>query len=95
MASHAMVHTYELSIPILMTVWLVEFPVTSATLGTMPGIAGITLVLALWGIAASAYHPAGLALISNGVESAVPASPTTEWPGTSVSRGDRSSPLSS
>lgn len=113
MAGHAMVHTYELSIPILMTVWLVEFSVTSATLGTVvavgyglfgvgalpggvlvdrfgsrtlitaclfgmglsflllgavPGIAGITLVLALWGIAASVYHPAGLALISNGVE---------------------------
>ena len=113
MAGHAMVHTYELSIPILMTVWLVEFPVTSATLGTvvavgyalfgvgalpggvlvdrfgsrtlivaclvgmgssflllgaMPGVGGITLVLALWGVAASVYHPAGLALISNGAE---------------------------
>ncbi len=113
MAGHAMVHTYELSIPILMTVWLVEFSVTSATLGTVvavgyglfgigalpggvlvdrfgsralivaclfgmglsflllsavPGIAGITLALAVWGLAASVYHPAGLALISNGVD---------------------------
>ena len=33
MAGHATVHTYELSIPILMTVWLVEFPVTTAELG--------------------------------------------------------------
>jgi len=113
MVGHAMVHTYELSIPILMTVWLVEFPVTSATLGSvvavgyglfgigalpggvlvdrfgsrrlivaclfgmgvaflslgvMPGIGGIAAAIALWGVAASVYHPAGLALISNGVE---------------------------
>jgi len=113
MAGHAMVHTYELSIPILMTVWLVEFPVTTATLGTLvavgyglfgvgalpggilvdrfgsraliiaclfgmggsfvvlgmvPGIVGIAFALAVWGLAASVYHPAGLALISNGVE---------------------------
>ena len=113
MAGHGMVHTYELSIPILMTVWLVEFSVTSATLGTvvavgyglfgvgalpggllvdrfgsrtlivtclfgmslsflllsiLPGIAGIAVALAIWGIAASVYHPAALALISNGVE---------------------------
>ena len=112
MAGHSVVHTYELSIPILMTVWLVEFSVTSATLGTvvavgyglfglgalpggiladrfgsrplivaslfgmggsflllglLPGVAGITLALAAWGVAASVYHPAGLALISNGV----------------------------
>jgi len=112
MAGHGMVHTYELSVPILMTVWLVEFPVTAATLGTVvavgyglfgvgalpggllvdrfgsrtlivaclfgmgasflllavaPGVGGITLALALWGLAASVYHPAGLALISNGV----------------------------
>jgi MFS family permease len=113
MAGHGMVHTYELSIPILVTVWLVEFPVTSATLGTVvavgyglfgvgalpggvlvdrfgsrtlivgclfgmglsfvllglaPGVVGITVALAVWGLAASVYHPAGLALISNGVE---------------------------
>jgi len=113
MAGHSMVHIYELSIPILMTVWLVEFPVTSATLGTvvavgyglfgvgalpggllvdrfgsrrlivaclfgmggsflllgvMPGIGGIAVTIAVWGLAASVYHPAGLALISNGVE---------------------------
>ena len=113
MAGHLMVHTLELSIPILMTVWLVEFSATSATLGTVvavgyglfgvgalpggilvdrfgsrelivaclfgmglsflllafaPGIGGITLALAVWGIAASVYHPAGLALISNGAE---------------------------
>jgi MFS family permease len=113
MAGHSMVHIYELSIPILLTVWLVEFPVTSATLGTvlavgyglfgvgalpggllvdrfgsrrlivaclfgmgasflllgvMPGIGGIAVAIAVWGLAASVYHPAGLALISNGVE---------------------------
>jgi len=113
MAGHGMVHTFELSVPILMTVWLVEFSVTSATLGTVvavgyglfgvgalpggllvdrfgsrtliitcllgmggsfvllgtvPGIAGIALSLSVWGLAASVYHPAGLTLISNGVE---------------------------
>ena len=113
MAGHGLVHTYELSIPILLTVWLVEFRVTSATLGTvvavgyglfgvgalpagvlvdrfgsralivactlgmgvaflllavLPGVAGITVALAVWGIAASVYHPAGLTLISKGVE---------------------------
>jgi MFS family permease len=113
MAAHGLVHTYELAVPILLTVWIVEFPVTSATLGTvvavgyglfgvgalpagllvdrfgsralvvgctfgmglsflllsvLPGVVGIALALALWGIAASVYHPAGLTLISKGVE---------------------------
>jgi len=113
MASHSMVHIYELSIPILMTVWLLEFSTTAAVLGgsvavgyglfgvgalpggllvdrfgsrrlisvclagmglsflvlsMAPSIAAITLALAMWGVAASVYHPAGLTLISNGVE---------------------------
>lgn len=113
MAGHGMVHTYELAIPILMTIWLVEFSVTAATLGTvvavgyglfglgalpggilvdrfgsrtlivaclfgmgtsflllsvLPGLVGVSIALALWGIAASVYHPAGLTLISKGVE---------------------------
>ncbi|RJX51177.1 MFS transporter [Halonotius pteroides] len=113
MAGHAMVHTYELAVPILLTVWLVEFSVTSATLGTvvavgyglfgvgalpggvlvdrfgsrrlivaclfgmgsafillglLPGVAGITVALAVWGLAASVYHPAGLTLISKGAD---------------------------
>lgn len=34
MVGHAMVHLYELSIPILMTIWLLEFSVTAALLGT-------------------------------------------------------------
>ena len=113
MAGHAMVHTYELAVPILLTVWLVEFSVTSATLGTvvavgyglfgvgalpggvlvdrfgsrrlivaclfgmgsafillglLPGVAGIAVALAVWGLAASVYHPAGLTLISKGAE---------------------------
>jgi MFS family permease len=33
MVSHALVHTYELTIPLLMVAWLGEFPVTEATLG--------------------------------------------------------------
>jgi MFS family permease len=111
--SHAIVHTYELSIPILVAIWLVEFPVSTAILGgvvsigyalfgigALPGgiladkfgsrtlilgcLAGmglsflvlsfatgvvtIAVALALWGIAASVYHPSGLALISTGAE---------------------------
>ena len=113
MVGHGLVHTYELAVPILMTVWLVEFSTTTATLGTVvavgyglfgvgalpggllvdrfgsrrlivvclagmgssflllavaPSVVGITLVLALWGLSASVYHPAGLSLISNAVE---------------------------
>ncbi len=113
MAGHGLVHTYELAVPILLTVWLVEFPVTSATMGTvvavgyglfgvgalpagllvdrfgsralitactlgmglsflllsvLPGVAGVAVALAVWGVAASVYHPAGLTLISKGVE---------------------------
>ena len=111
MAGHAMVHTYELAVPLLLTVWLAEFSVTSATLGSvvavgyglfgvgalpggllvdlfgsrrlivaclfgmgsafvllglLPGVAGIAVALAVWGLAASVYHPAGLTLISKG-----------------------------
>ena len=111
--SHAAVHTYELSIPILMVPWLAEFGVTRATLGVVvgvgyalfglgalpggvlsdrlgsrplivgclvgmasgflvmsavPGLVGVSLGLVVWGAAASVYHPAGLSLISKGVE---------------------------
>ena len=113
MAGHAMVHTYELAVPILLTVWLAEFSATSATLGSvvavgyglfgvgalpagvlvdrfgsrrlivaclfgmgtafvllglLPGVAGIAVALAVWGLAASVYHPAGLTLISKGAD---------------------------
>lgn len=112
MLGHATVHTFELSIPLLLSAWMADFGVTAATiggvvavgyslfgLGALPagmfadiygrkpvivaclaGMAGAfvlvsfapTLVwlavgLAFWGIAASAYHPAGLSLISTGV----------------------------
>ncbi len=33
--SHAMVHTYELSIPILMTLWLAQFGLTEASIGAL------------------------------------------------------------
>ena len=123
MLAHAMVHTYELSIPIFVSIWLVEFDVidfgiaqfgvTAATLGLVvtagyglfgvgalpggvlvdrvgsrrlivlclfgmgasflllgvaPGLAVVALALVVWGAAASVYHPAGLTLISKGVE---------------------------
>ena len=108
-----MVHTYELSIPILVAIWLVEFPVSTAILGAVvsigyalfgigalpggvladrlgsrtlivgclvgmglsflllsfaTGILTIAFALAVWGMAASVYHPAGLSLISKGVD---------------------------
>lgn len=113
MVAHGLVHTYELSIPIFMTVWLAEFGVTEAVLGSLvgagyllfgigalpggvlvdrfgarrlialclagmggafvllglaPGIWTVTGALLLWGAAASVYHPAGLSLISTGVQ---------------------------
>jgi MFS family permease len=123
MLAHGMVHTYELSIPIFLTVWLVEFsvvdlgvaqfPVNAATLGVVltagyglfglgalpggvlvdrlgsrrlitacllgmagsflllflaPGVPTIALALLVWGASASVYHPAGLAMISKGVQ---------------------------
>ncbi|MDR5671838.1 MFS family permease [Halalkaliarchaeum sp. AArc-CO] len=112
--SHGLVHTYELSIPILMTIWLVEFSVTAAVLGVVvtlgyglfgvgalpggilvdqfgskplivasllgmaasfvlasasPTFLTLAVAIALWGVAASVYHPAGLSLISKGVSS--------------------------
>jgi MFS family permease len=45
--SHMMVHTYELSIPILMTVWLLEFSITAATLGVV-----VTVGYFLFGVGA-------------------------------------------
>lgn len=113
MIAHAMVHTYELSIPIFMTIWLTEFGLSKAALGAivavgyglfglgaLPGgllsdwmgskrliiggllgmggafvllglahsVVTLTLALLMWGAAASVYHPAGLALISKGVQ---------------------------
>lgn len=113
MLGHAMVHTYELSIPVLITVWLDVFTVDTATIGVVvaagytlfgvgslpggiltdrfgskrliilcllgmggafilvgaaPNIFTLTGGLLAWGAAASLYHPAGLSLISTGVE---------------------------
>jgi MFS family permease len=121
--AHAMVHTYELSIPIFVSIWLAEFAVlplgltqievTAATLGVVvtagyglfgvgalpggvlvdrvgsarlitlclfgmggsfvllglaPNLLVVAIALLLWGAAASVYHPAGLTLLSKGVE---------------------------
>lgn len=113
MVGHALVHWFELAIPIFLVVWLAEFDASVSLLGvivalgyapfglgSLPGgvladrygtkrliilclagmslafgtlafatsIYSIALSLLLWGIAASVYHPAGLSLISTGVE---------------------------
>ncbi|WP_266080588.1 MFS transporter [Haladaptatus caseinilyticus] len=47
MLAHAMVHTYELSFPIFLTVWLSEFHTTTGTLGIVVGVG-----YALFGIGA-------------------------------------------
>jgi MFS family permease len=47
MVGHSMVHTYELSIPILVTVWLLEFSTTEATMGLV-----VTAGYALFGAGA-------------------------------------------
>lgn len=52
MVSHALVHTYELSIPVLVVIWLSEFPITTAVLGTV-----VSVGYALFGIGAL---PSGL-----------------------------------
>ena len=111
--SHGLVHTYELSIPILLTVWVGRFSTTAAALGVvvtlgyglfgvgalpggilvdrfgskplilacLVGMAGsfllvslaptlpvLTAAIAIWGVTASVYHPAGLSLLSKSVE---------------------------
>ncbi|WP_423998211.1 MFS transporter [Halorubrum trapanicum] len=111
--SHGLVHTYELSIPILLTVWVGEFSTTAAALGVvvtlgyglfgvgalpggilvdsfgskplilacLAGMAGSFLLvsvsptlpvlaaaIAVWGITASVYHPAGLSLLSMSID---------------------------
>ena len=45
--SHGLVHTYELSIPILLTVWIAEFSTTAATLGAL-----VTVGYGLFGVGA-------------------------------------------
>ncbi|MDJ1431595.1 MFS transporter [Halostagnicola sp. A-GB9-2] len=114
MLAHAIVHWFELAIPIFLVVWLDAFDVSVALvglivalgyapfgLGALPAglladrygpkrlvlvcLAGMSVTfvtlafansiyavaasLLCWGIVASIYHPAGLALISTGVES--------------------------
>ncbi|WP_433633322.1 MFS transporter [Halomicrococcus sp. NG-SE-24] len=110
---HALVHTFELSIPVFLPVWMEAFDLSVAMagavaslgyaafgIGALPGgvlvdrygskpliagslvgmgsaflallvvhdVAVFALALVLWGMAASVYHPAGLALISTGVK---------------------------
>lgn len=47
MLAHGMVHTYEMSIPILVTIWLAEFSTTTAVLGGV-----VTVGYALFGVGA-------------------------------------------
>ena len=52
----------------LVLVCLVGMSVSFAALAAAPSIYAVAACLLLWGITASIYHPAGLALISTGVE---------------------------
>lgn len=75
MGAHAMVHTYELSIPILVTVWLTEFdalslfglsvPVNAATLGIVVsvGYALFGLGAPLAGVLTDAYGSQSLIVV--------------------------------
>lgn len=64
--SHAIVHTYELSIPIFITVWLAEFSTTKFTLGLVAtigyGLFGLGGIPA--GVAADKYNPKNLLLVA-------------------------------
>nr|WP_193570110.1 MFS transporter [Halorussus sp. JP-T4] len=57
MVAHAMVHTYELSIPILVTIWLDQFGVTAGTMGLVvsAGYALFGLGALPGGVLADAY----------------------------------------
>jgi len=113
MLGHALVHWFEMSIPVLLVVWLDVFSQSVALVGLIVALgyapfgigalpagiladrygpkrlvlvcfAGMTLsflvlavagsiylvgvALVLWGVAASVYHPAGMALISTGAK---------------------------
>jgi len=61
--AHGLVHTYELSIPILMSVWLVEFSVSAATLGL-----AVTVGYGLFGVGAL---PGGVIVDRFGSESTI------------------------
>jgi MFS family permease len=61
--AHGLVHTYELSIPILMSVWLVEFSVSAATLGL-----AVTVGYGLFGVGAL---PGGVLVDRFGSESTI------------------------
>jgi MFS family permease len=113
MLGHGLVHWFEMSIPILLVVWLRVFPESVTFVGLIvalgfapfglgalpagvladrygphrlvlvcfagmtlsflalavaPSIYAVGLALILWGVAASVYHPAGMALISTGAK---------------------------
>lgn len=51
----------------LLVVCLLGMGASFGVLAFVDGLLGLTLALAIWGLAASIYHPAGLRLISTGV----------------------------
>ena len=51
----------------LLVVCLLGMGASFVLLALVDGLVGLTLALAVWGLAASIYHPAGLRLISTGV----------------------------
>jgi len=113
MLGHGLVHWFEMSIPVLLVVWLRVFPESVTLVGLIvalgyapfglgalpagiladrygpqrlvlvcfagmtlsflalavaPSMYAVGLALVLWGVAASVYHPAGMALISTGAK---------------------------
>ena len=52
----------------LISVCLLGMGLSYILLGLAPNMVVVALALVLWGVAASVYHPAGLSLISKGVE---------------------------
>jgi MFS family permease len=51
----------------LISLCLAGMGISFLVLSVAPNVVGITAAIAIWGAAASVYHPAGLTLISNGV----------------------------
>ena len=64
MLGHSLVHSYEPSIPVLVTVWSNQFGVSAATMGVVvlglaEGSPAITVALLIWGRPPASTTPSG------------------------------------